>query len=108
MLAAGVTLEADPLLVFTAANAWILVGTYLAWAATCSSLTKRAAVRARIMKYAACVVGVALAAFIKANAPTATRLGITDSILGFGALLQFVLVLALLYWASLPAISRPE
>ena len=88
MLAAGIMSEAAPLLVFTAANLWVLMGSYLAWAADCGSASGRSEVRSRITKYAVCVFGLSLAAVIKGHAPTATRMGLTDSVLAVGATIQ--------------------
>jgi len=93
--------EAAPLLVFTATNLWVLMGSYLTWAADCGSASGRSAVRSRITKYGVCVLGLSLAAVIKGHAPTATRMGLTDSVLAVGATIQGAICVGLVYWASL-------
>lgn len=101
LLAAGIMSEAAPLLVFTATNLWVLMGSYLTWAGDCGSASSRSAVRSRITKYGVCVLGLSLAAVIKGHAPTATRMGLTDSVLAVGAIIQGTICVGLVYWASL-------
>lgn len=108
LLATGIMSEAAPLLVFTATNLWVLMGSYLTWAADCSRANGRIEVRSRITKYAVCVLGLSLAAVIKGHAPTATRMGLTESVLAVGATIQGAICVVLVYWASLRRESQGD
>ncbi len=101
VLAAGIAYEASPLLVFTIANLWILFASYANWSATCPSSRIRQGVAARLGKYGVFVVAIALGALVKSLAPTATRTGTSELVLGVGAVLQGAVCLALIYWARL-------
>lgn len=101
MLAAGIAYEASPLLVFTITNLWILFASYAVWSATCPSSRTRQAVAARLGRYGAFVIAVALGALVKSVAPTATRTGTSELVLGVGAVLQCVVCLALIYWTQI-------
>lgn len=101
VLAAGIAYEASPLLVFTVANLWILFASYAGWSSTCSSSTTRQAVAARLGRYGAFVIAVALGALVKSVAPTATRTGTSELVLAVGAVLQCGVCLALIYWTQL-------
>lgn len=101
VLAAGIAYEANPLLVFTVTNLWILFASYLGWSSTCPCNTTRHTVAARLGRYGAFVIAVALGALVKSLAPTATRTGTSALVLQAGAVLQCGVCLALIYWTQL-------
>ena len=88
------------LLVFTVTNLWILAGGYLECRAFAENIRDREAMGTRFAKYGAFVGGLALAAVIKGHAPTATRLGLTDSVLLVGAIAEGAICVVLVYWLT--------